>query len=36
MGSFDRFLRSQIVAGIGEVEALIAEREIGDAVFSYR
>jgi hypothetical protein len=25
----------QIVAGIGEIEALVAQREIGDAVFPY-
>ena len=33
--SFDLPFELQIVAGIGEIEALVAQRKIGDAVFPY-
>jgi hypothetical protein len=36
MGRSDIPFRSQIVASIGEVEALVAERKIRGAVFAYR
>jgi hypothetical protein len=34
--SFDLIFESQVVAGIGEIKALVAQRKVRDAVFAHR